>query len=107
MESKNLVAAEKLIYDYRQCGFDERDQALCDYAIKLTIAPQRMKESDVILLRDTGLDDHQISIAAQVISYFNYINRIADGLGVDLEDWMTIDFEHWRSTKPNWRTSVA
>lgn len=39
-------------------------------------------------LKQNGLDDRAISDATQIISYFNYINRIADGLGVDLEEGM-------------------
>ncbi len=47
-----------------------------------------MAQADVDRLRDVGLSDEAISDAAQVIAYFNYINRIADGLGVDLEHGM-------------------
>jgi alkylhydroperoxidase family enzyme len=44
-----------------------------------------MSERDVQELRDHGWSDPAIHDATQVIAYFNYINRIADGLGVDLE----------------------
>lgn len=47
-----------------------------------------MTRDDVEALRAEGLDDRAISDAVQVISYFNYINRIADGLEVDLEPEM-------------------
>ena len=47
-----------------------------------------MDESDVCRLREHGLSDEQITITTQVVAYFNYINRVADGLGVDDEDWM-------------------
>lgn len=47
-----------------------------------------MTEADLAPLRKAGVNDTEISHSAQVISYFNYINRIADGLGVDLETWM-------------------
>ena len=47
-----------------------------------------MVESDVRELETFGFSQNAISDAAQVISYFNYINRIADGLGVDLESEM-------------------
>jgi len=45
-------------------------------------------EADVDRLRELGLSDQAINDATQVISFFNYINRIADGLGVDLEHGM-------------------
>jgi alkylhydroperoxidase family enzyme len=44
-----------------------------------------MTAADVETLRATGLTDEEISDAAQVVAYFNYINRIADGLGCELE----------------------
>ena len=44
-----------------------------------------MAEADVERLRDTGLDDRAIVDANQVVAYFNYVNRVADGLGVELE----------------------
>lgn len=92
-----------MVFDYRDCGFDKPDLALCKYAIDLTLRPQEMGQPDVDRLKEVGLTDVQITIAAQVISYFNYINRIADGLGVELEDWMSVSLEEWKSRKPNWR----
>ena len=45
---------------------------LCDYAVKLTLTPGAVNETDVAALRHTGFTDQQITIAAQVIGYFNY-----------------------------------
>jgi alkylhydroperoxidase family enzyme len=42
----------------------------------------------VTALRAAGWDDRAIHDAVQVCAYFNYINRIAEGLGVDHEDWL-------------------
>jgi alkylhydroperoxidase family enzyme len=72
---------------------------LCDFAVKLTLHPGQMAESDIAALHDHGFDDDQITIATQVIGYFNYINRIADGLGVDPEDWMTQPRDEWLAAK--------
>jgi len=47
-----------------------------------------MQRADVESLRAAGLDDAGVHEAVQVIAYFNYINRVADGLGVDLEPGM-------------------
>lgn len=73
--------------------------ALCEYAVKLTRTPGAMGQADVDVLRGHGFSDAAITIAAQVIGYFNYINRIADGLGVDHEVWMTLPVEEWLATK--------
>ena len=91
------------MFDFRTCEFDEADMALCEYAIELTRWPGDVSEEDVDRLRTHGFDDDQVTIATQVIAYFNYINRIADGLGVDLEDWMTLSIDQWLAEKPVWR----
>jgi len=64
------------------------DAALCAFADKATATPGEMGMADVEALRAAGLDDTAIHDATQVIAYFNYINRIADCLGVDLEPEM-------------------
>jgi len=50
-----------------------------------------MSSVDLDVLRDQGFDDRAIHDATQVIGYFNYITRIADGLGVEPEDFI----QHW------------
>lgn len=59
-----------------------------DYAVKLTRTPASLTEQDIEHLRHLGWTDQAIHDAAQVTAYFNYINRLADGLGVDLEPEM-------------------
>ncbi len=67
---------------------DLRTRALCDYAQRLTLAPASVGAADADALRAVGLDDAAIHDAIQVIAYFNYINRIAEGVGTDLEpEW--------------------
>ena len=97
-----------MIIDYREADLSLQDRALCDYAVKLTVAPGDMVQADVEALREHGFDDDQITIATQVVSYFNYINRIADGLGVDDEEWMTMPREEWhRRRGRDWLVSTA
>ncbi len=91
------------MYDFRDCRFDEPNVALCEYAIELTLWPGDSSQDNIDTLRGHGFSDEQITVATQVISYFNYINRIADGLGVDPEDWMAISLEAWLAKKPIWR----
>ncbi len=58
-----------------------------------------MSQADIQLLRQHDWTDEQIHLATQVIGYFNYINRVAEGLGVDLEPWMTQSIADWRTRK--------
>lgn len=74
--------------DWRTAGLDPPTVALLEYTEKLTITPGAVGEHDIGALRQAGFDDVGISSAVQVIAYFNYINRIADGLGVPFEDWI-------------------
>ncbi len=64
---------------------DDRMHAPCVYAVKLTLEPWSVERSDVEALRAVGLDDRAIVDVNQASSYFNYVNRVADGLGVELE----------------------
>lgn len=82
-----LVAAAQV--DWRTADLAVTDRALCTYAEKLTRNPAAMTEADVDRLRAHGFDDVAIHDAIQVVSYFNYINRVADAVHVDLEPEMT------------------
>ncbi len=61
---------------------------MLDFAAKLTCTPGQMQAADLDALRGCGYGDRAIHDIVQVIAYFNYINRVADGLGVDLEPGM-------------------
>jgi uncharacterized peroxidase-related enzyme len=93
--------ADQLIYDYRRAPLRTEDRALCDFATKLTLSPGAMSKKDFDLLGQQGFTDEQIAIAVQVIGYFNYINRVAEGLGVDPEDWMKPTPSEWHERKAN------
>ncbi len=58
---------------------------MLDYAAKLTARPGEMQEQDVHALRAAGLGDDEVLDVCQVAAYYNFVNRLADGLGVELE----------------------
>ena len=76
--------------DWRS-ALDDKLGALADYALKLTRTPADCSREDVQALRDAGASDLEIHATVQVASYFNYINRVADALGVDLDPEMPAD----------------
>lgn len=76
---------------WRDAGLDEPTNALMEYAEKLTAEPAAVGPGEIETLRSHGFGDEAISSATQVIAYFNYINRIAEGLGVAHEDWLAAD----------------
>jgi len=80
--------------DFRQAELSPVDLAMCVYVEKLTLKPWEMVEADVIALRDVGFSDSAILDINQVTGYYAYVNRLADGLGVELEEfWKTLDEE--------------
>lgn len=65
--------------------FAGAELAMLEYAAKLTRTPGDMVEDDVTRLRQLGVDDGQILEVNQVCAYFNYVNRLLNGLGVSLK----------------------
>jgi len=62
---------------------------MLEYAWKLTRDPHRMTREDVRALREAEFDDTAILDICQITGYFNFVNRLADGLGVEIEDYWT------------------
>ena len=63
-------------------------RCLCDFAVKVTLEPSKVMRADVDAVRSEGWSDAAIHDALQVVSYFNYINRIADAVGIEDEpEW--------------------
>ncbi len=77
--------AAAVIEDYTRASTTERERAICDYAIKLTMTPWDMVESDLAPMRVAGLSDRDILDVNMITGYFAYVNRLADGLGIELE----------------------
>ena len=57
------------------------------FAIKLTTTPGAMNDADVDVLRSAGFSDRDILDIVEVVGYYAYANRIADGLGIETEPW--------------------
>ena len=81
--SQALLAA--LESDYGDAALDRRDRAMLDYASKLTRTPSAMREEDVTALGQAGFESQAIHDICAITAYFAFVNRIADGLGVELE----------------------
>lgn len=74
---------------WRDAGLDPKDEAMLAYAEKLTLTPHAMRPDDVEALRAVGWNDGDILRICQVTAYYAFVNRIADGLGVELEPWFS------------------
>ena len=62
-----------------------RERALLRYADVVTLDPTGVTALEIAKLRDVGLDDRSIHDACSIVAYFAFVNRVADGLGVQLE----------------------
>lgn len=83
---KDTEKLEKFKKDFTQVGLSQRHKRMLEYAVKLTKEPYNMEEHDVELLRKAGFNDEDILNINLITSYFNFVNRIALGLGVEFSE---------------------
>lgn len=81
---EDMVAA--LRRDYKTAPISEQNRVMLDYVVKLTKDATRCSPEDHVKLRAVGFDDKGILQITLIASWFNYINRVADALGVGRED---------------------
>ena len=70
---------------WQELELSPKDRALCEVAHKMSATPTRMVEADWQPLRDLGFDDEQCLEVAHIVGIFNYLTRMADGLGLQLD----------------------
>lgn len=84
---KDPEKVAQLRKDYNKLDLDTVDARLCKLAQKLTTSPESInEEEDILPLKNLGLSDRVILDAVLVISYFNFVNRIVMGLGVEADE---------------------
>lgn len=86
LKNDELYAAIHL--DWRAAPVSDARRAMLDYSVKLTHTPGEMVAADVDALRAVGFTDRDILDISEVVGYYAYVNRIADGLGVQIESWV-------------------
>jgi uncharacterized peroxidase-related enzyme len=84
---------EELLQILREENFDGTrlgnvERVMLEYADKLTRTPAAIGSTDVARLRSVGFDDRAIHDICAIVAYFAFVNRIADGLGVELEGYV-------------------
>jgi uncharacterized peroxidase-related enzyme len=81
-----VVAVEN---DWTTAALGDKRRAMLAFAVKLTITPGAITPDDAQALRDTDFSDRDILDITEVVAYYAYANRIADGLGIETETWIT------------------
>jgi uncharacterized peroxidase-related enzyme len=84
-EADAAAVVDALATDYRTAAITGADREMLDYALKLTDTPAAIATDDIDRLRGAGFDDRAIHDICAITAYFAFVNRIADGLGVELE----------------------
>jgi uncharacterized peroxidase-related enzyme len=84
--SREDALVEALKLDPDGAPLPARQRAMVDYALKLTRTPWAMRPEDVARLRAEDFDDLGILHIVSFTGWFNYINRMADGLGIELDE---------------------
>ncbi len=79
------VLVEALEKDYKTAPISTQDRIMLDYVVKLTKDATKCWKDDIEGLRKAGFDDRGILQITLIASWFNYINRVADSLGVGRE----------------------
>jgi uncharacterized peroxidase-related enzyme len=83
---KDRRKIDRFIEDFNSIELSTRFQYILDYVFKLTKNPTYVKETDINNLRNSGFSDKEILDINLIASYFNFVNRIALGLGVEFSD---------------------
>jgi len=76
---------EALEKDYPNAPISQQDRVMLDYVIKVTKDATKVWKDDMDKLRSVGFDDRGILQITLIAAWFNYINRVADSLGVGRE----------------------
>ena len=87
-ETDNQELVDEIAKDWTTSSISLVQMAMCEFAKKLTENPSKVNKKDIELLRSYNLSDKDISQIVQIIAYFNYINRVADGLGLEPEQFI-------------------
>ncbi|RME19667.1 MAG: hypothetical protein D6800_14025, partial [Candidatus Zixiibacteriota bacterium] len=77
---------EKLVTDWRTADLCEFDRLMLDYVERVARAAYEIDAAYIDNLKAHGFTDRMLHDIVQVTAYFSYVNRLADGLGVELED---------------------
>ena len=87
-ETKDQNLVDEIAANWKESGLTDQQKAICYFAEKLTLSPWKIDKSDLQKIKNFGYIDKEVSEIVQIISYFNYINRVADGLGLEPEDFI-------------------
>ena len=87
--------ASHMMHDYTQADLDDQTRGMLDFALKLTKDPAKNTKADLQKLRDLGLDEQEVLATVLITCFFNFMTRLADGLGVQVPEGRQEAHERW------------
>lgn len=88
METGDHTLVKHLKTDPANAPLEPQDKAMIDFALKLTREPAKVKREDIEFLQQYGFSEEQVVDIVLIICTFNFMDRLADGLGVELDPQM-------------------
>ena len=89
LKDDNLL--EEIENNWTTAQLSEPRKTMLNFAVKLTNEPKNIEIQDIYKLREVNFSDRDILDIVEVTAYYAYANRLADGLGVAVEDWILDD----------------
>lgn len=83
-QSGDAQLVSDILQDYTVADLSEADRAMLDFALKLTLRPSSVSKEDVEALREAGYEDSEVLSIVLTTCLINFMNRLADGLGIDV-----------------------
>lgn len=80
----------QIVTDFQEADIDQTTKAILEFAVKVTKAAATVTPDDLEHLRSYGLTDEALFAIVEVVGFFNYINRIADAFGVELDEFLEL-----------------
>ena len=80
--TKDPVLGDRITFDYGRAGLEDRQVAMLDYAVKITLEPHTCEEADIEDLREFGFSAEDIWDIAEIAAMFNFTNRLASATGM-------------------------
>ncbi len=78
----------QIVANFQTSDIDEATKAILEFAVKVTKAAPTVTPADLEHLRSYGLTDEALFAIVEVVGFFNYVNRIADAFGIELDDFL-------------------
>ena len=87
---KDPAGVRQLAKSWQQAELTKEEKSMLGFSVKLALSPESVSHADHLMLRQNGFTERAILDMTQIIAYFSFVNRMALGLGVELEQYWSL-----------------